>query len=171
MWGSGPGGGWWIFRTKAVAQKGFGRLGVSEEARTLVVGWLAAVTVRFFLICVQSENFPTGWFWSLFLRMFYLFRSARTSCTTAVAGWLDPRWKSGSTVQLYKSSQNHYKPIIHYLVHVWWRLVVFVPVKKKHPVHWHNQTCSRHHQTSPDTIRQCLTDMFQTPPDTPDNVR
>ena len=32
----------------------------SEEARTSVVGWLAAVTVRFFLSCVQLENFPTG---------------------------------------------------------------------------------------------------------------
>ena len=35
-----------------------------------------------------------------------------------------PQEKSGSAVELYKSSQDHYQPIRHCLVHVWWCLVV-----------------------------------------------
>ena len=105
---------------------------------------------RILIICSDFENIAgfknlyldilciSQWF---FFFSYLLFRSARTSWITFVSPPVRGQEKSGSTVQLYKSTMDHCQPIIYCLVvsggvwsmscgvwwclmHVWWCLVV-----------------------------------------------
>ena len=73
-------------------------------------------------VFLWKKHFNTIIWWK------YIFRSARTSWNTFVRPSVRPsvrgRKKSGSTVQLYKSTKDHCQPIRYCLVRVWWCLVV-----------------------------------------------
>ena len=57
-------------------------------------------------------------------RTSWIIRSARTSWNTFARPPVCGRKKSGSTLQLYKSTKDHCQPIRYCLVRVWWYLLV-----------------------------------------------